>query len=87
MAEEKTARALRKTRNGTVVSKSGDKSIVVRVERRVKHPLYGKTVKMEKKYQVHDEKNVAVIGDKVKITETRPLSRTKRWRLVSVEGS
>ncbi len=85
MSETTVERGTRKVRTGTVVSKSGDKSIIVRVERRLPHPLYGKIVKTSKKFHAHDEGNVAKVGDTVTIMETRPLSKTKRWRLVSVE--
>lgn len=78
------SRGNRKTRSGVVVSRSGDKSIVVLVELRREHPRYGKIVRQHKKFHVHDEANVAGVGDKVVIAETRPLSRMKRWRLVSV---
>ena len=77
-------RGLRKQRLGVVVSKSGDKSIVVLVERRKQHPLYKKVVRQFKKYHVHDEKNEAKVGDRVEIVETRPISKLKRWRLTSV---
>jgi small subunit ribosomal protein S17 len=79
-----TVRANRKQRTGLVVSDKMDKTIVVAVVDRVKHPLYGKTVKRTKKYKAHDEGNVAHTGDKVLIMETRPLSKEKRWRLVNV---
>ncbi len=85
MSETTVERGSRKVRKGTVVSKSGDKSITVRVERRLLHPIYGKVVKTSKKFHAHDEANVAKVGDTVTIMETRPLSKTKRWRLVSVE--
>ncbi|HIV08854.1 MAG TPA: 30S ribosomal protein S17 [Candidatus Spyradenecus faecavium] len=85
MSETTVERGTRKVRKGTVVSKSGDKSITVRVERRLLHPIYGKVVKTSKKFHAHDEANVAKVGDTVTIMETRPLSKTKRWRLVSVE--
>lgn len=78
-------RNTRKTRKGKVVSKSGDKSIVVLVERRYQHPLYGKTLVAAKKLHTHDEKNEAVVGDAVEIQECRPFSRLKRWRLVQIE--
>lgn len=74
----------RKTRVGTVVSDKMDKTIVVAVESRVRHPLYGKTLKRTKRLKAHDENNEARIGDKVQIGETRPLSRDKRWRLVNI---
>lgn len=77
-------RGIRKSRTGIVVSDKMQKTIVVEIVRKAKHPLYGKTVKVTKKYKVHDEENVAKVGDKVLITETRPLSRDKRWRLVEV---
>ena len=77
-------RGIRKSRVGIVVSDKMDKTIVVKIERKAKHPLYGKTVKITKKYKAHDEESVAKVGDKVLITETRPLSRDKRWRLVRV---
>ncbi len=85
MSETTVERGTRKVRTGTVVSKSGDKSIVVRVERRLPHPIYGKIVKTSKKFHAHDAENAAKVGDTVTIMETRPLSKTKRWRLVSVE--
>ncbi|MGC8866492.1 MAG: 30S ribosomal protein S17 [Bacteroidales bacterium] len=77
-------RNARKERIGVVVSNKMDKSIVVRVERRLKHPKYGKFVKRSTKFMAHDEKNECQIGDVVRIMETRPLSRTKRWRLVEI---
>ncbi|MDA3797888.1 MAG: 30S ribosomal protein S17 [Kiritimatiellae bacterium] len=78
-------KSLRKTRKGTVVSKSGNKSIVVLVETRRQHPLYKKVVTYSKKFHVHDEENVAVVGDKVEIIECRPVSRLKKWRIVKVD--
>ncbi|MDI3328226.1 MAG: 30S ribosomal protein S17 [Alicyclobacillaceae bacterium] len=77
-------RGQRKVRIGTVVSDKMDKTIVVAVETTVTHPLYGKTVKRTKKFKAHDEHNEARIGDRVKIMETRPLSKEKRWRLVEI---
>ena len=77
-------RNLRKTKAGVVSSNKMDKSIVVLVERKVKHPLYGKFVKKSTKFHAHDEKNECSIGDTVRIMETRPMSKTKRWRLVEV---
>lgn len=77
-------RALRKTRVGEVVSEKMDKTIVVESVSRVPHPKFGKIVKQSKKFYVHDEKNEAKIGDRVSITETKPLSRLKRWRLVEI---
>ena len=77
-------RNLRKTRIGKVVSDKMDKTIVVAVENHVKHPLYGKIVKKTYKIKAHDENNECGIGDTVKVMETRPLSKDKRWRLVSI---
>ena len=77
-------RNLRKTKLGVVSSNKMDKTITVKVERKVKHPLYGKFVKKSTKFHAHDEKNECSIGDTVKIMESRPLSKTKRWRLVEV---
>jgi small subunit ribosomal protein S17 len=77
-------RGLRKTLYGVVVSDKMDKTLVVKVDRRTAHPLYGKVVKVSSKYYVHDENNEARMGDVVDIMETRPLSKTKRWRLVSI---
>jgi small subunit ribosomal protein S17 len=77
-------RNLRKTRTGLVTSNKMDKTITVAIERKVKHPIYGKFVKKTTKFHAHDEKNECTIGDTVRIMETRPLSKTKRWRLVEV---
>ena len=77
-------RALRKTRVGRVISDKMDKSIVVAIEDHVKHPVYGKIVKRTKKIHAHDENNECGIGDTVEVMETRPLSKTKRWRLVQI---
>ena len=77
-------RNLRKTRTGKVVSNKMDKTIVVAVEDHVKHPLYNKIVKVTKKFKAHDENNECNMGDTVKIAETRPLSKDKRWRLVEI---
>jgi small subunit ribosomal protein S17 len=77
-------RNLRKIRIGVVSSNKMDKTVTVAVERKVKHPMYGKFVKKTTKFHAHDEKNECSIGDVVKIMETRPLSKTKRWRLVEV---
>ncbi len=77
-------RGKRKSRVGIVVSDRMDKTIVVQIVRRAKHPLYGKIVKITKKYKAHDEQNEAKLGDKVMITETRPLSKDKKWRLVQI---
>ncbi len=79
-----TERSTRKERQGVVVSDVQDKTIVVRVERRTTHPLYGKTVKRSKRYHVHDEANEAGVGDTVRIQETRPISKLKRWRLAGI---
>jgi small subunit ribosomal protein S17 len=81
------ARGTRRVRNGEVVSKSGDKSLVVRAERRRVHPVYGKVVREFKKFHVHDEKNAAKVGDLVEIAECRPMSKMKCWRLVAVTGA
>ena len=78
------ARNLRKTRIGTVTSNKMAKTITVAIERKVKHPIYGKFVKKTTKLHAHDEKDECSIGDVVKIMETRPLSKSKRWRLVEV---
>jgi small subunit ribosomal protein S17 len=78
------ARNLRKTRIGVVTSNKMTKTITVAVERKVKHPIYGKFVKKTTRFHAHDEKNEASIGDVVRIMETRPLSKTKRWRLVEI---
>jgi len=77
-------RNLRKTRIGVVSSNKMDKTITVAVERKVKHPIYGKFLNKTTKFHAHDEKNECTIGDVVRIMETRPLSKTKRWRLVEV---
>ena len=77
-------RNLRKSRIGVVSSNKMTKTITVKVERKVKHPIYGKFVKKSTSFHAHDENNVASIGDVVRIMETRPLSKTKRWRLVEI---
>lgn len=77
-------RNLRKTRTGRVISDKMDKTIVVAVEDNVQHPLYKKTVKRTYKLKAHDEENVCSVGDVVKVMETRPLSKDKRWRLVNI---
>ena len=84
MAEATTTRNLRKERVGVVTSNKMNKTITVAVERKMKHPIYGKFVKKTNKFHAHDEKNECSIGDIVKIMESRPLSKTKRWRLVEV---
>ena len=77
-------RALRKTRVGRVVSDNMDKTIVIAIEDHVKHPVYGKIIKRTVKIHAHDANNECGIGDKVEVMETRPLSKTKRWRLVQI---
>ena len=84
MSDAVVSRGIRKERVGVVVSDVQDKTIVVNVERRTAHPLYHKVVKVSKKFAVHDENNEARKGDTVRIVETRPLSRNKRWRLVEI---
>ena len=83
-SQTKEHRPYRKTRRGYVVSDKMQKTVVVEVEDRVKHPLYGKVIRRTSKVKAHDEANSAGIGDRVQIMETRPTSATKRWRLVSV---
>lgn len=78
------ARGVRKTREGRVVSAGMNKTIVVQVDRKISHPVYGKRTARRTKFYAHDEANTAKPGDRVRIVETRPLSRTKRWRLVDV---
>ncbi len=82
--QTESKRGLRKVRIGTVISDKQDKTLVVQVERRAAHPLYGKVVTHTKRYYVHDENNEARVGDRVELMETRPLSKLKRWRLVSI---
>lgn len=81
---EQTVRGYRKTRTGVVVSDKMDKTIVVAIKTKVRHPLYGKMVNRTTKFKAHDEENVCGIGDTVRIMETRPLSKDKRWRLVEI---
>ena len=81
MTEE---RKIRKQRVGVVTSNKMDKSITISVERKLQHPIYGKFVKKSKKFMAHDEQNECNIGDLVKIMETRPISKSKRWRLIEV---
>ena len=83
-AETDEARAFRKTREGLVVSDKMNKTVVVAVEDRVQHPLYKKTLRRTNKLKAHDEENTAGIGDRVLLMETRPLSATKRWRVVEI---
>lgn len=84
MSEDQTKRGHRKERVGDVVSNKMDKTIVVRVERRFPHPRFRKVVTAYSKFYAHDEKNEANVGDRVRIQETRPMSKSKRWRLVTV---
>ncbi len=84
MDKEKVSIRQKPTRIGIVVSDKMDKTVVVRVERKYKHPLYGKYIRKHKKFHVHDEKNDANIGDKVKIEEFQPVSKTKRWKLIEI---
>ncbi|MEG1535401.1 MAG: 30S ribosomal protein S17 [Clostridia bacterium] len=77
-------RNLRKNRIGLVVSDKMDKTVVIEIRERVKHPLYGKIVNSTKKFKAHDEKNECTIGDKVRVVETRPLSKDKCWRVVEI---
>jgi small subunit ribosomal protein S17 len=79
-----SARRVRKTREGIVVSDKMDKTVVVEVEDRIRHALYGKTIRRTNKLTAHDEANTAGVGDRVLLMETRPLSATKRWRLVRI---
>ncbi len=82
--ENKSERSLRKTRVGLVVSDKMDKTVVVAIVDNVKHPVYGKVIKRTFKVHAHDEKNECGIGDKVEVMETRPLSKTKRWRVTEI---
>jgi small subunit ribosomal protein S17 len=82
--ESTTTRGTRKTRVGVVVSDKMQKTVVVAIERRFPHPLYGKMMTRTKRLKVHDEENFAKTGDRVRIMETRPLSKDKRWRLVEI---
>ena len=84
MSEATTTRARRKVREGIVVSDKMNKTVVVEVEDWVKHPLYGKVMRRTSRLKAHDENNSAGLGDRVSIMETRPLSATKRWRLVEI---
>ena len=77
-------RLLRKTRVGQVISDKMDKTVVVAVERLVRHPLYGRIIKLTTKLKAHDDNNECRVGDKVKVMETRPLSKDKRWRVVNI---
>ncbi len=82
--QEATVRGARKVREGVVVSDKMDKTVVVAVEQRVKHPLYGKVMTKSERLKAHDEANEAGVGDRVRVMESRPSSATKRWRLVEV---
>ncbi len=84
MTEQAATKGRRKVRTGTVVSDAMDKTVVVSVERRLAHPLYGKQVSRQKRYQAHDESNEYQVGDVVRIEETRPLSKLKRWRVLEL---
>ncbi len=84
MSETAQNRGMRKTRTGVVVSDKMDKTIVVKLSTRVKHPLYSKYINKTTKIKAHDENNECGVGDTVKVMETRPLSREKRWRLVEI---
>ena len=86
MSTETNTRGARKLRKGVVASKMGAKSVVVTVSYREVHPMYGKVVTRTKKYHVHDEDDTAKVGDVVSIMETRPMSATKRWRIVAPEA-
>ncbi len=82
--EQATERNARKSRTGLVVSDKMDKTVVVAIQRRVPHPIYGKMITRTKRLKAHDEENSAKVGDTVRIVETRPLSKDKRWRLVEI---
>ncbi len=84
MSSESSKRGVRKQRTGVVVTDTMNKTIAVEVTQRYRHPLYGKVVNRKRRYQVHDEENKGRVGDTVRIAETRPISKTKRWRLVEV---
>lgn len=84
MSEETSERGRRKVRTGVVMSDKMDKTVLVRIDRQMRHALYGKTVRRSSKLAAHDETNEARVGDTVRVVETRPLSKTKRWRLVEI---
>ncbi len=84
MSENNDKRAARKVRDGIVVSDKMDKTVVVAIEQRVKHPLYGKVMTKSERLKAHDEANEAGVGDRVRVMETRPTSATKRWRVVEI---
>lgn len=85
--EEKTQKRHKKTLEGIVISTRMQKSVVVRVERQIRHPLYLKTIRKSSKFMAHDEENKCRVGDRVVISETRPISKNKCWRVVSILGS
>ena len=84
MSDQARTKSRRKVRQGTVVSDQMDRTVVVSVERQLAHPKYGKQVRRQKRYQVHDEENDCQVGDVVRIEETRPLSKHKRWRVLEL---
>jgi len=84
VSEQTSERARRKVRTGVVVSDAMDKTVMVRIDRQVRHALYGKTVRRSSKLVAHDEANDAHVGDTVRVMETKPLSKTKRWRVVEI---
>jgi len=84
MMNMETIRNTRRERVGVVVSSNMDKSIVISVKQKIKHPIYGKFVNKTSKFMVHDEENTCNVGDTVKISETRPMSKNKRWRLIEI---
>ena len=84
MSEQQVTRNTRKTREGLIVSDKMDKTVVVELEDRVKHPRYSKVMRRTSKVKAHDEENTAGVGDRVRLMETRPLSATKRWRVVEI---
>ena len=84
MSEQTSERARRKVRTGVVVSDAMDKTVLVRIDRQVRHALYGKTVRRSSKLAAHDETNDARVGDTVRVMETKPISKSKRWRVVEI---
>jgi small subunit ribosomal protein S17 len=84
VSEQTNERARRKVRTGVVVSDAADKTVLVRIDRQVRHAMYGKTVRRSSKLAAHDETNDAHVGDTVRVMETRPVSKTKRWRVVEI---
>jgi small subunit ribosomal protein S17 len=86
MTDDGSARARRKVRTGIVVSDRMDKTVLVRIEQVMRHPTYGKTSRRSSKLAAHDEANEAHVGDTVRVMETRPMSRTKRWRVIEIVG-